>query len=228
MAGGPTGARSDGAGRLSEVVVYGPPLAPFVEKVKRALMLKKLEYRVVEPEGPEDYRRWNPETGLLPVADIEGVRVADSVRILDVLDERYPEPPLVSPDAKTAEQQRALETWAAETFFFYWERYLQHLTPDEGEAGRLARFGILRRSSAARGAGRYADEFAQRIDDLANFLGGRPFFYSDRISRADLAVHSFVRNLREGVAQRSETTIDRHPALIDWFERVEQETRGSD
>lgn len=211
---------------MSEVVIYGPPFAPFVEKVKRALMLKKLDFRLVEPEGPEDYRRWNPETGLLPVADIDGVRVPDSVRILDVLDERYPEPPLVSSDAKAAEQQRALETWAAETFFFYWERYLQHLVPSDG-TGRLARFGILRRA-APRGAERYAEEFAQRIDDLANFLGGRPFFYADRISRADLAVHSFVRNLREGVAQHNATTIDRHPALIEWFERVEQETSGSE
>ncbi|MDH3687732.1 MAG: glutathione S-transferase family protein [Myxococcales bacterium] len=210
---------------MSEVIVYGPPLAPFTEKVRRALMLKKLEHRIVEPESPEDYRRWNPETGLLPVADIDGVRVPDSVRILDVLDERYPEPPLVSSDGKAAEQQRSLETWAEETFFFYWERYLQHLVPGDGP-GPLARFGILRRS-VPRGPDRYAEEFAQRIDDLANFLGGRPFFYGERISRADLAVYSFVRNLREGIAQRPETTIDRHPSLIEWFERVEQETSGT-
>jgi len=211
---------------VSEIVLYGPPLAPFVEKVKRALMLKKLEHRVVEPETPEDYRRWNPETGLLPVADIDGVRVVDSVRILDVLDERYPEPPLVSADGKTAEQQRALETWASETFFFYWERYLQHLVPEDG-AGRLARFGILRRL-APRGTERYADEFSQRIDDLANFLGSRPFFYADRISRADLAVHSLVRNLRDGIAPGTETTIDRHPSLTAWFDRVVQETSGNE
>lgn len=213
---------------MSEVIVYGPPFAPFTEKVRRALMLKKLEHRIVEPESPEDYRRWNPETGLLPVADIDGVRVSDSGRILDFLDERYPEPPLVSADGKAAEQQRSLEAWAEETFFFYWERYLQHLVPADGPGpGPLARFGILRRS-ATRGADRYAEEFAQRIDDLANFLGGRPFFYADRISRADLAVHSFVRNLREGVAQRDETKIDRHPSLIEWFERVEQETSGTE
>ena len=211
---------------MSDIVLYGPPLAPFVEKVKRALALKKLEYQLVEPEGPEDYRRWNPETGLLPVADIDGVRVADSVRILDVLDERYPEPPLVSADAKSAEQQRALESWAAETFFFYWERYLRDLAPD-ASASRLARFGILRRS-ASRGQERYAEEFAQRIGDLANFLGGRPFFYGDQISRADLAVYSFVRNLRDGVAQGGRATIDRHPLLIEWADRVEQETSGSE
>ena len=54
-----------------EIVVYGPAEAPFVEKVVRALALKKLTHRVVEPEGPEDYRRWNPETGLLPVMQLD-------------------------------------------------------------------------------------------------------------------------------------------------------------
>ena len=52
--------------------LYGPRAAPFTEKVARGLALKKLEFELVEPESPEDYRRWNPETAQLPVIDIDG------------------------------------------------------------------------------------------------------------------------------------------------------------
>ena len=62
---------------MAEIILYGPLRNPFVGKVLCALTLKKLEHEVVEPADPSDYRRLNPETGLLPVADIAGRRVAD-------------------------------------------------------------------------------------------------------------------------------------------------------
>lgn len=213
---------------MTEILVYGPRRNPFVDKVVRALVLKKLEHRLVEPESPEDYRRWNPETGLLPVADLAGRRVPDSHHILDEVDGRWPEPPLLSPDPKLAAAQRQLERWTSETFVFYWERYLRQrllkTQDDEGSAGVLARFGILRRGPSAASA-RYATEYPQRVADLANFLGSRPFFYSDRIGRADLAVYSFLRTASEG-ADTSDTTaaLEALPTLIEWMRRVEAET----
>ena len=104
---------------MAGITLYGPAEAPFTVKVERALQLKGVEYLLVAPESPEDYRRWNPETGLLPVLDRDGERVHDSTRILEWLDERYPNPPLLSSDPKLAEAQRRLEEWCDETFFFY-------------------------------------------------------------------------------------------------------------
>lgn len=214
---------------MTEILVYGPRGNPFVDKVVRALVLKKLEHRLVEPEGPEDYRRWNPETGLLPVADIAGRRVPDSHRILDEVDGRWPEPPLLSPDPKLAAAQRQLERWTSETFVFYWERYLRQRLlnepgDEEGSAGVLARFGILRRAPSA-ASGRYAAEYPQRVADLANFLGSRPFYYADRIGRADLAVYSFLRTATAGVDVSDTTTaLEAQPTLLEWMKRVEAET----
>ena len=59
---------------MSGITLYGPAEAPFTVKVERALQLKGVEYLLVAPESPEDYRRWNPETGLLPVLDRDGER----------------------------------------------------------------------------------------------------------------------------------------------------------
>lgn len=217
---------------MAEILVYGPRRNPFVDKVVRALVLKKLEHRLVEPGGPEDYRRWNPETGLLPVADLAGRRVADSHVILDEVDVHWPEPPLVSPDPKTAAAQRQLERWTSETFVFYWERYLRQRVQEveggaeERAAGALARFGILRRAGPVAASGRYGAEYAQRVADLANFLASRPFFYADRIGRADLAAYSFLRPATLGASlPDTAAALEAHPTLLDWMARVDEETK---
>src|SRR5262245_55946451 len=88
-----------GAAPVSQrIVLYGPRRTPYTEKVRRALVLKGLDFELCEPSGPEDYRRWSPETGLLPVLAIGAERVADSTRILLRIDELWPKPPLLSPD----------------------------------------------------------------------------------------------------------------------------------
>ncbi|HVH06326.1 MAG TPA: glutathione S-transferase family protein [Myxococcota bacterium] len=216
---------------MPEIVVYGPLRNPFVGKVLCALTLKKLEHEVVEPSDPSDYRRLNPETGLLPVADIDGKRVADSHRILDAIDARWPEPPLVSPDPKIAAAQRQLERWSSETFVFYWERFLRQRM-EEGAAGEsedraLARFGIFRRQPLVSTGSRYAAEYAQRVADLANFLGSRPFFYADRISRADLAAYSFLSTGRVGAIRDTVVALEQHPTLREWMDRVAEQTRAA-
>ena len=120
-------------GATPDITVYGPAQAPFVVKVGLALRMKKLEFRVTEPTSAEDFQRWSPETGLLPVIDVDGTRVADSAKILDFLDERFPEPPLLARDPRTARAQRGLEIWTGETYYYYWLRWLRAIfdLPDD-------------------------------------------------------------------------------------------------
>ncbi len=230
---------------VPELVLYGPRYAPFVEKVVRALALKKLPYRLVEPKGPDDYRRLNPKTGLLPVMDFGPERVPDSECILDEIDGRWPQPPLVSSDPKVAEAQKRLERWVGETFFFYWVHYLRAQArardvrksasePVDGSGGPLAKLGLLRRFTEAGPSGMRSSfeggdremgrEFADRFHDLAGFLGNRPFFYADRISRADLAVYSFLRATLRSDPEHGPAMLRRNPALLEFADRVEQET----
>ncbi len=192
---------------MVEIVLYGPVTAPFTRKVQAALAVKKLPYEFVEPQSPEDYRRWNPETGLLPLIDVNGERVHDSSRILDFLDARFPEPALVAADPKVAQSQRRLEQWAEAAFTFYWIHYLRRLV-DADEEGGPARTGMR-------------DEFAQRLDDLVNFLGGRPYFYADEPSRADLAVWSFLAGVREAVGPEVAAVLEARPALLEYMARVD-------
>ena len=220
---------------MAQITLYGPREVPFVLKVELALVLKKLDFALEVPRGPEDYKRWSPETGLLPVIEVDGTRVHDSSAILDFLDERFPEPPLLSSDPKLASSQRTLETWAEQTFTFYWMTHLRTLvradeTPDgdspapprTGARSRLTRRKKAPKLNVQEGLGK---EFGQRLDDLVNFLGSRPFFYSDRVGRADLAVYSFLNYIPE-TAGPVKAIVESRQALVDLMLRVEAAVRS--
>ena len=224
-----------------DITVYGPAQAPFVVKVGLALRMKKLAFEVVEPAGPEDFQRWNPETGLLPVIDVDGTRVADSSKILDWIDAHFPEPPLLARDPRIARAQRGLEQWTGETFYYYWLRWLRELfdlpeiaeQPKTGTSpmvGELARLGILsrmRQAIAERATGmelgNLDNEFERRLDDLIGFLGARPFFHADRPSRADLTVVAFLRSLETGHIPGGHRMLATRPALVALMARIDAE-----
>ena len=193
---------------MPKITLYGPLRVPFVNKVRAALGFKKLEYTWQVPRGPEDYARWSPKTALLPALHIDGEIIEDSARILDALDERFPEPPLLSSDPKIARSQRQLEQWVEAALMFYWIHYLRAIA--DGETTQPAR-GM-------------ADEFAQRLDDLVNFLGDRPFFYSDTPSRADFAVYSFLASVAEAVGPEVAREVTERRSLDAYLQRVEQVT----
>jgi glutathione S-transferase len=216
-----------------KIVVYGPRRAPFTEKIALALGFKGLDAEWVEPAGPEDYRRWSPETGLLPAMDYDGTRTSDSSAILDWIEQRHPKPPLLSHEPRTARMQRSLEAWVGETFYDYWIRWVRAVaaasdssqrTPAR-EGGELARLGILGRlrnahlELGARAEPRLPD-FARRLDDLERFLGDRPFFYAWRVSRADMTAVAFLRSLESGAIPDGERMLARRPTLVALMSRV--------
>ena len=238
------------------ITLYGPRVAPFTEKVVRGLAFKKLAFELVEPESQDDYRRWNPETGLLPVIDIDGARVADSTAILLQLNERFPEPPLLCDDPRTAENQLRLVRWVDETFFWYWNRWMRRRAataldgpPRAGEsmaeaesrarsaelprpAGVSLRSWVasrVRRQPEPEQAGeheRLVHEVGQRLGDVARLLVPRPFFYADRLSIADLAAYAMLRTIAADSIPGTRVHLNRHLALFEFIKRVEQETGG--
>ena len=98
-----------------QVTVYGMRLSPFVEKVVRGLQIERVGFELVEPRSPTDLRRWNPQTGKMPVVDFDGEKVWDSTFILRRLDQLVPAPPLLSDDPVAAANPRQLEDRADES-----------------------------------------------------------------------------------------------------------------
>jgi glutathione S-transferase len=234
------------------ITLYGSRASPFTEKVARGLALKKLDFALREPESAEDYRRWSP-TGRLPALDLDGERLHDSTQILLRVNERYPDPPLLSPDRRAAESQVRLARWIDESFFWYWNRWRRRGgAPAEvgpflafaGEslaeaerrmresepprpAGVSLRSWVARREPASQDLGeqeRLVREIAHRVDDLARMLAPRPFFYGDQIGIADLAAHSMLRVLALDTIPGTRRHLEGHPPLVELMQRVERAT----
>src|SRR2546426_8226712 len=95
-----------------EAKLFGSRISPFVEKVARALQMKRVPFTLVAPRSPGDFKRWNPQTRKMPAVEIGGQRLFDSPLIPRRLDQPVPEPPVPGPGAAGAAPPRVLRGWA--------------------------------------------------------------------------------------------------------------------
>jgi glutathione S-transferase len=232
--------------RLENVVLFGSPISPFVDKVARALHLKGVPYRLHEPQSPFDFGRWNPRTGKMPVLEVAGEREYDSTFILRRLDTLLPDPPLYAADAPSAARQRFVEDWSDEGLYWYgmalrWCDANATATADQIAATlpvpalvRPLLRPLLRRQigsqAHAQGLGRLPvervlDELGRRLDELLVLLGEGPFFFGTRPGAADLAVASQLRMLRSGPTPQAAELITRRPPLAAYAARVDAATQ---
>lgn len=226
------------------IVLYGPAQAPFTEKVRRALLYKGVDFEFVQPESEEDYKRFSPRTGTLPVLDLDGEHVPDSTAILYRLDEAFPEPPLLSRDPTVASQQRQLVEWADQSFLWHYMRYRrsapdavalpttatrrQARPPDE-DAGLLRRLLAWLRTGGTweRPHTSLLRDLGLRLDDLVRFLGSRPYFYAQELSMADLGVYGMLYVMRNDSIPGSAALLAERLPLVEFMQRVEAATRGA-
>jgi glutathione S-transferase len=59
---------------MANLRLFGSRMSPFVGKVARALALKNAGFELVDPRSPTEFRQWNPQTGKMPVLEIDGER----------------------------------------------------------------------------------------------------------------------------------------------------------
>jgi glutathione S-transferase len=217
-----------------KLALYGQTNNPFTEKCRRALVFKKLDFELHLSTGPEDVKRWSPVTGLLPVMRVDGDElVSDSTNILLRLEQLCPEPPLLASVPILAAQQRNLEDWADESFLWYWQEWyrLEATAPPAPPESAWTRLRRRLRGAGPVDARRRAQAellrgLDDRLSDLENFLGSRRFFYSDRVSMADLTVHAMLLTLTRDSIPGSAALIAARTPLVEFMRRVEGETGG--
>ena len=99
-------------------ILYHVPLSPFCRKVRLSLAEKKIEVQLVEErywEGDADFLRRNP-AGKIPVLKMGGEIYTESSAICEYLEERFPEPRLLTQDAQTRYEVRRLVSWFDDKF----------------------------------------------------------------------------------------------------------------
>lgn len=99
---------------MSETILYGYWRSSASYRTRIALNLKGVSYRTVgvhllkdENLSPEHLAR-HP-SGRVPILEIDGVRIGQSMAMIDYLDETRPEPPLLPKDAKARALMRDLK-----------------------------------------------------------------------------------------------------------------------
>jgi glutathione S-transferase len=226
---------------MSRIRLFGVRLSPFCEKIARALQLKGIEFELVAPSSPADFKRWNPQTGKMPVLEVDGERYFDSSFILEKLETLAPEPALFASDTETRSKQRFMEDWSDESF--YWYVMAMRWVPENASASAdqiaesfspllrpLVKLIVPRQIGPmprAQGLGRLpldvlVSELGRRLDELLCWLGDRPFMFADRIGAADLALFGQMNTLCSGPTPQGARLVDERAALRDYYDRIDR------
>jgi maleylacetoacetate isomerase len=173
-------------------------------RVRIALNLKGIGYEAAAvnllegAQKADEYRAKNPQ-GLVPMLEIDGQRLTQSLAIIDYLDSTRPEPPLVPSDPAERAHVLALAlTVACDIHPLNNLRVLKYLSR-ELEAPQEARDAWYRHWIA---------EGLAALDALAAPRAGR-FLFADAPGLADICLVPQLYN-----ARRFEVPLDAYPALV--------------
>ena len=210
-------------------------------KVEMALRLAGADYetRLLRKRG--EVRRIS-RTGRLPVLEIDGERVVDSVAILDRLEKAFPDARLSPRDPQRRVRDRLWEHFATDSM--YWcGYYLRWVRPDTRDgffdalfrnapatmrwvARRLVIPQQLRRAMVHGSGGKSAEavdaELDRSLDMIETGLEGGPFLQGrERPARGDLALTSLLvqAGFRETLIELRDRILAR-PALVAHAGRV--------
>jgi glutathione S-transferase len=177
------------------LVLYNAPRCPYVARVRIVLAEKGIDYEVVDVDL-DDRPAWlyekNPAGRVPVVEEDDGRPLAESAVIMEFLEERYPEPPLLPPDPADRAAVRLLifRDGDLTTPYYALRR------GDEGAAEKL-------------------DAALGRFDGL---LGEQSYLGGAEYGLADIALVPWFLRARDMLG----VELDGYPALSDWLARLEQ------
>ena len=168
--------------------IIGSYVSPYVRKVLVCMELKGIDYEVdpITPFfGNDEFRRLSPLRRIPVLIDGELV-LTDSTVIAEYLEDSFPEPPILPPEAKERARARWLEEFADTRLgdVFIWGLFYPKMVHPRvwGEPGDAERIETC-----------LASEIPAAMDYLEEQLPAIGYLF-DRISLADIAIASFFRN----------------------------------
>jgi glutathione S-transferase len=206
---------------VSGLRLYAIPFSTNVERVALALGHKGVDADVVMCEATDRSPiREVSGQDLVPVLDDEGFVVADSSRIIEHLEERFPDPPLFPAAAAARAQTRIFVDW----FNRVWKVPPNRI---EEELGAESPDHVLVEALAA--------EMRASLALFEEMLDGRSHMMGEEFSAADCAAFPFLKYglwLRDDDGERFHRILADHlsldgayPRLEDWLRRVDERPR---
>jgi glutathione S-transferase len=176
------------------ITLYNAARCPYAARARIVLAEKGIEVEVVEIDL-SDRPAWFYEknaTGRVPVIEEDGRALPESAVIMEFLEERYPEPPLLPADPADRAAVRLLI-------------FRDHDLTDPYYAFRRGE----------EGAGEELDAALGRLDSI---LAERPFLGGAEYGLADIAFVPWLLRARDMLG----VELDGFPSLADWLVRLEQ------
>ena len=192
------------------IVLYEHPLSPYAQKIKIALREKGIEFESKTPDvsgggfGGSEFLQANPRAELPTLID-GNVKIFDSTIILEYIEEKWSEPPLLPSNPAERAYVRTIE----EVMDTYYE-------PINWGLGEIDFFGRAKGELADKIVENAKQQAAKCRQWLAKQLGDREWFNGDRFGWSDLCVvpHISVSSIAFGIAPEANSP------LADWFKRV--------
>jgi glutathione S-transferase len=176
------------------LTLYDAARCPYCARARIMLAEKGLEYETIEIDLT-DRPAWiyeKNETGRVPVIEEDAWILPESSVILEYLEERYPDPPLLPPDPA----DRAL----ARVLIFRHDDFTKPY------------YALRREEDGA------AERFDEQLAKLDALLQRRPWLTGREYGLADIAYVPWVLRARDMLG----VSLDRFEALSDWVARLEQ------
>lgn len=178
------------------LTLYDAARCPYCARVRIVLAEKGVLYEAVDVDL-DDRPAWIYDlntTGRVPVLDDDGLVLPESRVLIEYLDERFPEPPLLPADESARARLRLLL-----------ERFDENL----GDP-----YYDLRRERASRAA---RDALEGALDRLADLLAHQPYLSGEDYGLADCAYVPWLFRAEAGL----DVDVRARPALADWLGRLE-------
>jgi len=193
------------------LTLYEHPLSAYAMKVKMALLEKGLEFKAILPEGMANGTAGGAFVEASPRAEIPAlvdgdVKVFDSTIILEYLEDKWPDPPLLPHGAAQRARVRMIEDVMDSLY-----------EPNN--------WGVMEVTRFKRASGALADELVgyakSNIDRLQHWLdgqlAGKPWFNGDSFGWGDIACAPYInRSAANGYTPPAGSQ------LAAWFARVNQ------
>jgi len=177
------------------ITLYNADRCPYVARVRIVLAEKGIEYETVEidlADRPALLYEKNPAGRVPVIEEDDGPPLPESAVIMEFLEERYPDPPLLPADPADRAYVRLL-------IFRDDELTGPYYALRRGEDGAEERFAaVLGRFDAA--------------------LGKRPYLGGAEYGMADIALVPWFLRARDMLG----VDLDGFPSLADWLARLEQ------
>jgi glutathione S-transferase len=174
------------------LTLYDAARCPYCARARIMLAEKQIEFETIEIDLT-DRPSWiyeKNETGRVPVIEEDAWILPESSVILEYLEERYPEPPLLPSDPG----DRAL----ARVLIFRHDDFTKPY------------YALRREEEGA------ADALDRRLADLDDPLARRPWLTGAAFGLADIAYVPWILRARDMLG----VDLDRFPALVDWLGRL--------